>query len=145
MKIAFDENIPPVLVKVFRVLAEDKHVIKCEIISARDYATPKDRGDVPWMQRFASDRGKIIVSGDKRIRGNPHEQKAYKDAGLMIFCFAPRWNHAKQLTKTAMLLHWWPKLEQYIDNFNPVHCWEIPYQWNWKDLRNVSVKFKGKV
>lgn len=138
MKIAFDENIPPVMVKVFQTLAAEGNILKAEIVSARDYVVTTGLGDVPWLQRFAKDGGKVVISGDKKMRSNPHERLALAEAGFITFMFAPKWGEANSFTKCAMLLHWWPKIQQYIEKSKRGQCWEIPFSWAATGLKEVS-------
>ena len=74
MKIAFDENVPIAMVRVFQTFASERQLRKLsgsfEIKSAADY-TPRPgdpdyvpRSDVPWLKRFAADGGKVIISGN---------------------------------------------------------------------------------
>lgn len=138
MKVAFDENVPQALVRVFQTLVSEGVICGIEFVSARQYVTSIGAGDIPWLEAFAGDGGNIVISGDKRIRSNPYERQAYRDAGLMLFIFASQWNSKTPIVKSAMLLNWWPKLEEYVLAFEPGSCWEIPCQWNLKDLRNVT-------
>ena len=86
MKVAFDENIPIAMVRVFHTFANEHQLRKLAgnvtIRSASDY-TPKlgdhdyvSRNDEPWIKRFAADGGKVIISGNTRMMWVPHERLA---------------------------------------------------------------------
>ena len=87
MKIAFDENVPLGMVKVFQTFASERQLQKLsggkfDVKSAKDY-TPKHgdpayvRGsDVPWLKRFAADGGRVVISGNTQMKSEPHERLA---------------------------------------------------------------------
>ena len=52
---------------------------------------PGNTEDVVWMQALATDRDLVIVTADVRIRRNPHEVKAWAEAGHTIFFLKPGW------------------------------------------------------
>ena len=139
MKIAFDENIPPVLVKVFCALAREGNILKADIVSAREYAVPAAKSDVPWLEAFAKDGGKVVISGDKGMRSNLHEQQALRDAGFLVFFFEPRWNQQDPFTKSAILLKWWPAIQRAIRKTKKAgQFFEIPFAWNTDELKVVT-------
>lgn len=138
MKIAFDENVPPVLVKVFKTLASEGDILSAEILSAREYSVPRAPSDVPWLEKFAEDGGKVVISGDKRMRSNLHERKALADKGFITFFFASHWNNEGPFNKSAMLLRWWPQIQETLRSAKPGQCFEMPYQWTGGKLREVT-------
>ena len=104
MRIAFDENVPPKLADAIEALGGEAGMLRVEIVSARKYAPPtKAPSDVPWLEQFAKDGGKVVISGDARMRGKLHEQKALADAGFIVIFFARAWNQMNAYSKTAML------------------------------------------
>lgn len=138
MKIAFDENIPPLMLKTFQSLASAGEILGHEIVGAKDYRPVGERGDQNWIERFALDGGLVIISGDVRIRVLPAERAALAQAGLITFFFESRWGQADGWVKSSMLLRWWPQILEQISSSKPGDCWEIPFQWNTKPMRNVS-------
>ena len=91
MKIAFDENVPIAMVKVFQTFANERQLKRkigaFEITSATSF-TPKPgegdylkKNDVPWIKRFAAAGGTVIISGDTEMRYVPHERLALIRAG----------------------------------------------------------------
>jgi len=141
VKIAFDEHIPPTLVKAVQALAEESGPITAKIVTAKDYVQPGDpKGDdTPWVQRFAVDGGKVIVSGDRQMRARLHERKALSDAGITVVFFSSTWSQKNAFVKCAMLLNWWPKIWECVNNAKPGECFEIPFQWNWTELRRMEL------
>jgi hypothetical protein len=103
LKIAFDENMPPALVKVFKTFASEKQLKSIlgnfEIESAVDYTPRKDdpdylrKNDVPWIKRFAAAGGKVIISGNTQMKFVPHERLALVQAGMIVIYFENQWNN----------------------------------------------------
>jgi hypothetical protein len=137
LKIAFDENVPIVLVKVFKVLANEGDILSSVIMSARDYAIPREQSDVPWMERFAADGGTVIISGDRGLRSKLHERQACRP-GFHNVLFAPQWNNENPFVKSAILLKWWPKIQEQLGIAIPKQCFEIPFQWTGGELKEVT-------
>ena len=140
MKIAFDENVPLGLVRLFQIFASEKQLRKLsgdfEFKSAMDY-TPrpgdhdysKSAGDVPWLKRFAADGGRIVISGNTEMKRVPHERLALIDCGFIVVFFEPQWSNWKFFRKCALLLHWWPIIVPTIKRARQGSFWHIPCNW----------------
>jgi hypothetical protein len=139
LKIAFDENLPPAMVSIFQKLTKDDD-LSVTIISARRYRPRSERGDQNWIRRFARAGGTVIISGDGRMRANLHEQSALMHAKMITFFFESKWCVANFYVKVAMLLNWWPRIMEVAGQSVPGDFWEIPFEWNWKDMKNVRPK-----
>ena len=113
-------------------------MLRAEIVSARQYATPKANSDSPWLEKFSNDGGTVVISGDAKMRGNPHEQKALLDAGFIVFFFARKWNQFDSFIKTAMLLKWWRVILSTIESSAPGMFFEIPFSWRGGELIDVT-------
>jgi hypothetical protein len=138
LKIAFDENILPIMAMVFQTLAKEEGVLKAKIVLAKDYTLKDERGDAHWTRRFAADGGQVIISGDTRMRSRLHELAALVESGLVTYMFQRQWSAGSFFSKSAMLLHWWKPARDHMETAAIRTCWEIPYQWTWKELENVS-------
>jgi len=149
VKIAFDENIPIAMVKVFKAFAGEKQFQKIStnlsIESAKDY-TPKPGdadympgNDAPWICRFAAAGGKVVISGNTDMMWKPHERLALLEQGLIVVFFEDRWNNWKFFTKCALLLFWWPILVARLRTAKPKTFWRILSVWDEKaKLRELS-------
>jgi hypothetical protein len=84
----FDNNLAPKLARSLNVLAEPEHQVTHlkELFAAN---TP----DQVWMDSLAKQPDWVIISGDLRIRKNPHEIKAWTEAGHTTFFLKPGWIH----------------------------------------------------
>jgi len=149
LKIAFDENVSPAMVRVFQAFASERQLKKVtgefEIKSSKDYAPkPGDadyiRGsDVPWLKRFAADGGKVVISGNTEMKNVPHERLALIECGFVVIFFESQWSNWKFFRKCALLLHWWPQVATKAKRAKAGTFWHIPC--NWKEtgrLRKVS-------
>ncbi|MGF7174661.1 hypothetical protein [Azospirillum doebereinerae] len=153
MKIAFDENVPAPMVRVFSALASEKgfqrKVGAFEIVSAKDYAPNTNdldylrKNDVPWLQRFSADGGKAVITGDVEMRYVPHERLALQQLGFVVVFFERNWGQWNFFSKSALLLKWWPKVAVKLQKSEPGTMWCIPNDWRDSedvDLRNVTPK-----
>ena len=125
------------MVKVFQSLAREG-LIEHTICSARDYRPLDEHHDHGWIPRFKEDGGQVVIGGDLKMKENTLERLALAQAGMISFYFAGRWCQAKLFVKSAMLLNWWPCIESQMKEASSGECWEIPYQWSWTELRDVS-------
>jgi hypothetical protein len=136
LKIAFDENVPAAMVRVFAILAKERQLkwlasgLKVE--SAKDY-TPrrgdpdfKRRNDVPWIKRFADAGGRVIISGDAAMKNQPHERLALVEQGLVTIFFDRSWCNLQFFRKCSILLHWWPVVVATAKTAKKGTFWQIP-------------------
>jgi PIN like domain len=149
LKIAFDENVPIAMVKVFQTFANERQLKRkigaFEITSATQY-TPKPtdddylkKNDVPWIKRFAAAGGRVIISGDTEMRHVPHERLALIQAGMLVFFFDGKWSQWDFFRKCSLLIHHWPAIANRIKRGKSPTFWHIPLSWHEKaKLRKVS-------
>lgn len=147
MKIAFDEHVPLAMVKAFQAFANERQLRRTtgdfEIKSAKEYAPiPGDpdflgKNDVPWLKRFAADGGKVVISGNTKMRWVPHERRALIEHGFVVIFFENQWSNWKFFRKCALLLFWWPAVARRIKRAKP-GFWYIPSHWREGTLRKVS-------
>jgi PIN like domain len=149
LKIAFDENVPIAMVKVFQTFASERQLKRkigaFEITSATQY-TPKPadddylkKNDVPWIKRLAAAGGKVIISGDTEMRHVPHERLALIQAGMLVFFFDGKWSQWNFFRKCSLLIHHWPTIADRIKRGKAPAFWHVPLSWNEKaKLRKVS-------
>jgi hypothetical protein len=145
LKIALDEHIGEAIVEALTALSGEDKVLRCELVSARKYtASIKAATDIPWVEKFKADGGKIIISGDMRMRGKLHEQKALRDAGFTVFFPARPWNNLKVYAKTAMLIRWWPIILEKARSGQHDRFYEIPMSWNGTEFKEVTPPARKK-
>lgn len=139
MKIAFDENIPIGMVRVFQTLARERQLRRAmgnfTIVSAAEYTPrPKDQDyvkgdDVPWLTRFARDGGKVVISGDRDMLDTPHERLALQQNGFVVIFFERRWSGWDFFRKSSLLLHYWRKVAKRVTTAKPGALLRIPANW----------------
>jgi PIN like domain len=151
VKIAFDENIPASMVRVFETFATERQLKKLtgnfDIESAKLY-TPEPqeddyiaKNDVPWIRRFAHAGGRIIISGNTNMRNVPHERLALIENGMIVIFFESRWNNWGFFDKCSHLMHWWPVIAKKVKTAPKGSFWYVPLNWTASDkgrLRKVS-------
>jgi hypothetical protein len=134
VKIAFDENVPVQMVRVFQALGQERRfrTLNLEIKSAVDY-TPKPtdsdysaKNDVPWLTRFASDGGHVVISGDTEMIEVPHELEALRRSGFTVFLFERKWNQWSFYEKTSLLLFHWPVILKKLKTAKRPRFWCVP-------------------
>ena len=149
MKIAFDENVPMGMVRVFQALARERQLRRhlggdFDVVSALDYAPkPRDRdylrgSDVPWLRRFAADGGRIVISGDIRMQDNAFERAALIQNGFVTIFFERSWSEWNFFRKSALLLRWWPEITKKIKSTKRGGFWCVPSAWGEGDLRYIE-------
>jgi hypothetical protein len=72
------------------------------------------------------------------MRGNLAEQAALREAGFITFFFEPRWNNQGPFVKSAVLLKWWPVIQETIATAKPGQFFEIPFNWQSSSLVEVT-------
>lgn len=157
MKVAFDENMPIALVRVFKTFAGERQLRRLSgssliVESALDYVPkPGEKGhglksDVPWIRKFAEAGGKVVISGNTRMRQTPFERLALIEAGMIVVFFENRWNGWNFFRKCALLLHWWPVVAKKLKTAKPKEFWCVPCSWDDKGkLRPLSNEDQRKL
>jgi hypothetical protein len=82
----FDNNLASKLAHGLNEMVEPDHHV--EHLTDRFAANTED---AVWMKSLASQSDLVIVTADVRIRRNPHEVKAWQEAGHTIFFLKPGW------------------------------------------------------
>ncbi len=139
MKVAFDENIPMAMVRVFQSFSKEHQILRLipglEVAYAKDYAparTDKDyikKSDVPWIKRFSQAGGKVIISGNTRMMSVEAERLALVEEGMIVFFPDGSWNGLRFFDKCALLLRWWPQLAEIAKTASAPSFWRIPATW----------------
>lgn len=151
MKLAFDQHVPAGVARAFMSLAQETHLRYemggFDIRFARDYApAPTDKdyrkgSDAPWVQRFASDGGEAIISGDTKMRKRPIELLALQETELIVIFFGPTWNKWNFFRKSGLILAHWKVIARTLKKSKKGQFWVVPATWN-EDVRleNVTPK-----
>lgn len=147
MKVAFDENVPVQMVRVFKALGQERRFRKdgLEFFSATEY-TPKPsdqdyirKSDVPWLTRFGKDGGKVVISGNTRMMDVPLEMQALRQHSFRVFFFERAWNHWDFHEKIALLMFHWPAIIAKIKTAKAGDFWCVPNHFRTDGgLRNVT-------
>ena len=140
MKTAFDENIPPPVVVIFKTLVEHGFLRGYEFVSARDYHASIDtrNDDRPWLLRFKNDGGRVVIAGDRKMRGRLYERRALQQEGFTVMFLGRPWDEMDRYGRAAVLIRWWPVIEKHLPEAPPATFWEIPCTWKLGELVEVT-------
>ncbi len=86
MRFFFDNNLAPKLAHGLDQMVVPDH----RVIHLKDNF-PGNVKDLVWMRALAKEQDWVIVTADVRISRNPHEVKAWREAGHTIFFLKPGW------------------------------------------------------
>jgi hypothetical protein len=86
VKFFFDNNLAAKLAHGINQMVEPDH----RVVHLRDKFAANAE-DVVWMRTLADEEDWIIITADVRISRNPHEVRAWKEAGHTIFFLKPGW------------------------------------------------------
>lgn len=64
------------------------------VVHLRDKFPPNVE-DAVWMKALAGEEDWIVVTADIRISRNPHEVRAWKEAGHTVFFLKPGWTNIR--------------------------------------------------
>jgi len=145
LKIALDEHIGQNLVEALKALSGEAGMLRVELVSARNYSgNVKAASDIPWLEKFAKDGGTVVVSGDMRMRGKLHEQRALRDAGFVVFFPARQWNNFNVHNRAAFLIRWWPFILKQAKSSTAGRFYEIPISWTSTEMKEVTPPARQK-
>jgi predicted nuclease of predicted toxin-antitoxin system len=71
LRFFFDNNLPPKLAKSLDLLVQPEH----QVFHLKDRFPPNSPDEL-WIMALAREKHWVIVSGDLRIRKNPHVMQA---------------------------------------------------------------------
>jgi hypothetical protein len=97
-----DNNLSPKLAKCLQVLVQPDHAV---IHLKERFAA--NTPDETWMRALANEEGWVIISMDMRITKNPHELKAWREAGHTTFFLKKGWTH----------LGFWEQAQKFVKCF----------------------------
>ena len=86
MRFFFDNNLSPKLARSLNELVRPDH----QVTHLKEKFAA-DTPDTVWMRSLARENDWVIVSGDLQIRKNPHEIKAWQEAGHTTFFLKKGW------------------------------------------------------
>lgn len=86
MRLFFDNNLSPKLARGLHKLVEPEH----EVVHLKERFAANTPDEV-WMRTLGSEPDWIIVSGDLQVRRNPHEIRAWQEAGHTTFFLKKGW------------------------------------------------------
>ena len=86
MKFFFDNNLAVKIAHGLDQMVRPEH----RVVHLRDEFLPNVE-DAVWMKALAKEKDLVIVTADVAINRNPHEIRAWKEAGHTLFFLKPGW------------------------------------------------------
>ena len=86
MKFFFDNNLAVKIAHGLDQMVRPEH----RVVHLRDEFPPNVE-DAVWMKALAKEEDLVIVTADVAINRNPHEIRAWKEAGHTLFFLKPGW------------------------------------------------------
>ena len=86
MKFFFDNNLAVKIAHGLDQMVRPEH----RVVHLRDEFLPNVE-DAVWMKALAKEEDLVIVTADVAINRNPHEIRAWKEAGHTLFFLKPGW------------------------------------------------------
>jgi len=86
VKFFFDNHLAPKLARGLHEFVQPDH----EVVHLKE-KFPGNTEDEKWMRGLAEESDWVIVTADVNIGKNPHEIRAWKEAGHTIFFLKPGW------------------------------------------------------
>lgn len=102
MKFFLDNNLSPKLARCLHVLVQPDH----EVVHLKERFAA-NTPDETWMRTLAGEEDWVIISMDTRILRNPHETKAWQEAGHTTFFLKKGWSH----------LGFWDQAQKFVKYF----------------------------
>jgi len=106
MKFFFDNNLSP---RIARALSALEGLNGNHIEHLRDRFAAAT-ADAEWIRELSKERDWYVISCDKSILKNPHEVRAWRETGLVIFFLREMWLHLGFWDQAWQLVKRWPQI-----------------------------------
>ena len=130
MNFFLDNNLPPRTARALDCLlqpADSAVHLKTEF--------PANTSDVDWMAALARRKDLIIISADVNISRNPHEVRAWKEAGHTIFFLKSGWIHLPLWEQASKLFHVFPEIIRRAKKAKKGAGFMVPIRGSIEDLK----------
>src|SRR5690606_11464749 len=103
-----------------------------------EFVPPRTQ-DESWADSFRRFGGRVVISGDKNIAKRPHQVLAFKENRFVCFFCDKNWASKDGMFKVAHLIYWWPRIQNKINESQPMDCWWVPALIQRAEFRKVEV------
>jgi hypothetical protein len=128
--VRFDENISPRIPAALNAL-----VLPLDVrVESATSAGEAGAADLDWIASFSARGGRLLISGDEKMRDRPFERAALDSSGL-IAVFPPEgrfWQPLKLFGQAAFLIRWFPTIIELARTAEPGEHFRLPS--NFKDV-----------
>jgi len=116
-----DNNLSPKIARALNLLLAPSHTAH----HLKDEFAP-NTPDVVWMSDLARQSGWVIISADTAISRNPHEVRAWREAGHPVFFLKPGWTHIKLWDSASKLFRLFPDIVRLAEKAGPGDAFVVP-------------------
>lgn len=127
MRFYFDRTQSPHLA---RAVGEILGLLGHQFDHSRNRYPGRDPGDRVWLGDLAADGGWIIITGDERIRRNPGEKEAWRQAGLTTFFLQDAWQNTPGEEQAWRMLRWLPRIIEVAGSHHEGTGISLPLKWH---------------
>jgi len=120
VKFFFDNNLAPKLARTMSAAIEPEH----EVIHLKERFKANEE-DAVWMRKLAGEQDWIIVTTDVRISRNPHEVRAWQEAGHTIFFLKPGWTDLTFWEQMNKFSRCFPEIIQTAESAEQGSCYFV--------------------
>jgi hypothetical protein len=110
MKFFLDNNISPRISRALREL-EDRE--ENQVVHLRERFTANTT-DEDWMRQLGAEGDWVVITCDTSISRNPHEIKAWLEAGLIVFFLKSGWLNLTYWEFAWQLVKRWPPMKSKL-------------------------------
>lgn len=121
MKFFLDSNISPKVARALNHLLGPNHSAH----HLKEQFAPNTPDEV-WMNDLGKQSGWVILSGDSAISRNPHEVKAWREAGHPIFFLKHAWMNLDGWEQASKLFHRFPEGLRLAEKAKPGDGFMVP-------------------
>lgn len=100
---------------------------------AHDRLFPQNCPDEEWLRKVGGKHW-LVITRDDNIRRKANEQKAFRDAGLIVFVLAS--GNAKAVDQAALLVELYPRLAQIAGDTKPPAIFSVTLKRTVSRLRD---------
>jgi len=110
MRFFLDNNMSPKIAKALHELCKEQNHVVC----LRDMFSPATP-DVEWISALSEDQENewVVITLDRKIRRNPHEEEVWREAGLPTYFLTKGWSKLRFWDQARNFVKLWPSLLEH--------------------------------
>jgi hypothetical protein len=122
MKFFIDNNLSPRIARALSAL-EGEHG---DTVVHLKEKFAQDATDEYWMTELGRESDWIVLTCDKRISKNPHELKAWKESGLVVFFLKSAWLNIQFWEQSWQIIKRWTEIKNIASTASANSAYLVP-------------------